>query len=143
MTYREVKFNLFELEDKYYLGHCISADCQEDSRAMGLGIVVEFNKRFKVKSKIQNHPKVKVGDCVLIDRTFNLITKSKYYGKPSYETMRTSLESMKDIIIENDIKYIGLPKIGSGLDRLVWVAVREIIKDVFKDLDVEIVVCYL
>jgi len=79
----------------------------------------------------------------LIDRTFNLITKSKYYGKPSYETMRTSLESMKDIIIENDIKYIGLPKIGSGLDRLVWVAVREIIKDVFKDLDVEIVVCYL
>ena len=50
---------------------------------------------------------------------------------------------MRDVVIENNIKYIGLPKIGSGLDRLVWVAVREIIKDVFKELDVEIVVCYL
>ena len=143
MTYKEIKFNLFELNDEYYLGHCISADCQSDSRAMGLGIVVEFNKRFKVKSKIQNYPKVNVGDCVLIGRSLNLITKSKYYGKPSYEAIRISLESMRDVVIENNIKYIGLPKIGSGLDRLVWIAVREIIKDVFKELDVEIVVCYL
>ena len=42
-----------------------------------------------------------------------------------------------------DIKYLGLSKIGCGLDRLSWTKVREIIKEEFKDLDVEIEVRYL
>ena len=36
---------------------------------------------------------------------------------------------------------IAMPKIGSGLDRLNWQDVEQIIKDVFADTDVEILVC--
>lgn len=36
---------------------------------------------------------------------------------------------------------IGMPLIGCGLDRLKWDKVSEIIKDVFADTDIEIVVC--
>ena len=48
MTYREEIRDLFAVPEDYYLAHCISADF-----GMGRGIVVEFNKRFDMKKKIQ------------------------------------------------------------------------------------------
>ena len=50
---------------------------------------------------------------------------------------------MKRNIITNKIKYVAMPKIGCGLDRLQWGKVREIINETFKDLDIEILVCYI
>jgi hypothetical protein len=142
----EKKVNLFEVEDKYYFAHCISADAGTDNRAMGLGIVLEFNKRFHMKSKIQQYAKTKqisVGDSILIDKVFNLITKSKYYGKPTYDTLTKSLINMKEICVQENIKYLAMPKIGCGLDKLSYSKVKEIIKDIFNDTDIEILVCYL
>lgn len=142
----EKKTNLFEVDDKYYLAHCISADAGINNKAMGLGIVVEFNKRFHMKSKIQQYAKnntIKVGDSILINKVFNLITKFKYYGKPTYDTLRMSLENMREQIISENIKYLAMPKIGSGLDKLSWGKVREIIQELFEDVDIEILVCSL
>ena len=34
-----------------------------------------------------------------------------------------------------------MPLIGCGLDRLQWEKVSEIVQEVFKDIDIEIVVC--
>ena len=142
----EKKMNLFEVDDKYYLAHCISADAGTDNRAMGLGIVVQFNKKFHMKAKIKEYAKsnnLKVGNAILINRVFNLITKSKYYGKPTYDTLRMSLESMRSQMIDKDIHYLAMPKLGSGLDRLQYGRVRSIIQDVFTGLDLEILVCKL
>jgi len=50
---------------------------------------------------------------------------------------------MRRLIINNNIKFIAMPKIGCGLDRLQWGMVREIITEVFNDLDIEILVCHL
>jgi O-acetyl-ADP-ribose deacetylase (regulator of RNase III) len=78
---------------------------------------------------------------VLIDRVFNLITKGRYYGKPTYQTIEKTIIEMKNICADNNIKYLAMPKIGCGLDRLSWGKVREIIKEQFKDIDIEILVC--
>lgn len=144
----EKKMNLFEVDSKYYFAHCISADAGINPKAMGLGIVVEFNKKFHMKSKIQQYVKdsgqnLKVGQCVIIGKVVNLITKSKYYGKPTYNTLRMSLEDLKDFVISENIKYLAMPKLGCGLDRLQYGRVRSIIQDVFTGLDIEILVCYL
>ena len=48
MIYKEENKDLFKVADEYYLVHCISADF-----GMGKGIVVEFNKRFDMKRKLQ------------------------------------------------------------------------------------------
>ena len=40
------------------------------------------------------------------------------------------------------IDRIAMPRIGCGLDRLKWPLVRALIKDVFRDEDIEILVCY-
>ena len=55
--------------------------------------------------------------------------------------MKFALEKMKQICLENNIKKIAMPVIGCGLDRLNWNDVSEQIKDVFADMDVEILVC--
>lgn len=148
MKLTEVKRDLFELEDTHNLVHCISADF-----ALGMGIAKEFVKRYQMRryleawvaqtpvslteySIIRN-----VYPCIYVNRVFNLVTKDRYWEKPTYDSLRKSLVSMKNMI-RNEAK-IAMPKIGCGLDRLEWSRVREIIEEVFEDTDIEIVVCYL
>ena len=149
MTYKEEARDLFSVPDDYYLAHCISADF-----GMGKGIVVEFNKRFDMKRKLQRKYTDWIrywdddsdeckGDCILEGRVFNLITKRNYWLKPTYQTLTQSLEHMKTLVINNNVKKIAMPTIGAGLDRLEWSKVSEIIKEVFKHTDVEILVCKL
>lgn len=147
MQYKEEVRDLFSVSNDYYLAHCISADF-----GMGKGIVIEFNKRFDMKRKLQSkypdylnqftHKRIS-GDCILECRVLNLITKERYYQKPTITTMRLALEKMKDICLENHIYKIAMPMIGAGLDRLEWNGVSEQIKGVFGDTDIEILVCKL
>lgn len=135
------KRDLFAVPQGYYLAHCISADF-----ALGAGIAKTFdevyNMRFKLFRKYDDY-EYEGGDALLIDNVFNLVTKPKYYHKPRYEAVREALETMKDIMVMNAITKLAMPKIASGLDRLSWNEVYEIICDVFKDMDVEIVICEL
>ena len=147
MTYKEEIRDLFSVSDDYYLAHCISADF-----GMGKGIVVEFNKRFDMKNRLQvndpdylhryNQQRIG-GDCILEGRVLNLITKERYWMKPTIITMRLALQKMKKICLENNITKIAMPTIGAGLDRLAWSDVSKQINDVFGDTDVDILVCKL
>jgi O-acetyl-ADP-ribose deacetylase (regulator of RNase III) len=147
MIYKEEIRNLFFVPEDYYLAHCISADF-----GMGKGIVVEFNKRFDLKKKLQsrypdyisqyNHHRIG-GDCILEGRVLNLITKERYFHKPTIITMRLALQKMKKLCIDNNITKIAMPTIGAGLDRLAWSNVSEQIKQIFDDTGIEILVCKL
>jgi predicted nucleotide-binding protein (sugar kinase/HSP70/actin superfamily) len=77
----------------------------------------------------------------MMGRVFNLITKERYWQKPTYETMRGALEMMRKLIIENNVNKIAMPVIGCGLDSLNFNKVSEIIQEVFGELDIEILVC--
>lgn len=146
MIYKEEKRDLFSVPDDYYLVHCISADF-----ALGKGIAVEFDKRFNMKQKLKDeflnfideymHRYKLDAECILIDRVLNLVTKERYYQKPTYNSMKQALEMMKVVCVANNIHKVAMPKIGCGLDRLEWDKVSEIIQDVFKDTDIEILVC--
>lgn len=140
MIFKEEKRDLFSVDDKYYLAHCIS-----DDFALGAGIAVEFVKRYNMRAELKNQYPNGIGGvgCVLIDNVFNLITKEKCYHKPTYKTLEKSLELMCDIIVKKDIKYLAIPKIGCGIDRLDWEQVKEIIKEVFNNVDIEILVCHI
>ena len=144
MIYKEEKIDLFTVPEEYYLAHCISADF-----GMGKGIVVEFNKRFNMKIILQNkypnfvndYHHYKWGGMALIEgRVINLITKERYWHKPTYQTMREALNIAR-LRLPSDCKKIAMPLIGCGLDRLQWDKVSEIIKEVFKNTDIEILVC--
>lgn len=139
MKFNEKKGNLFELDNKkYYFAHCISADYK-----LGAGIAVEFQKRFNLKKDLKMYGDNTYPSLVVIGNVFNLVTKNKYWNKPTYESVTVCIKYMKDICERSRIKYLAMPRIASGLDRLQWDKVREIIKEEFKDLDIEIEVRYL
>ena len=138
MNYKEERRDLFSVNFKEYaIAHCISADCK-----MGAGIAVPIKEKFKLNGMINiDSELLKPGVAIYYHNVYNLITKKKYWHKPTYDTMRASLVSMYYHAKENDVKKIAMPKIGSGLDQLSWPKVREMIKEIFDDLDVDIFVC--
>jgi O-acetyl-ADP-ribose deacetylase (regulator of RNase III) len=136
--YTEEHVDIFTLDDsEYHFAHCIASDL-----GMGAGIAVPFRKKYGLRGRIQKVDEpLKHPTCILTPPVFNLITKRVSSGKPTYDSMRISLIKMKEHIVENDIKKVAMPKIGCGLDRLQWGAVREMIKDIFGDLDIKVKVC--
>lgn len=134
MVLNEIKGNLFEYTEGRVPVHCISQDCN-----MGAGIAVEMKKKFKLGGLIADD----FPDCILYHNVLNLITKKKYYGKPTYESLEKSLSIMKEICIEEGISKLVMPKIGCGLDRLQWPRVREILEKILGDTDIDVLVCVL
>lgn len=104
MILKEEKRNLFEVDNKYYLAHCISEDC-----AMGAGIAVDFQKKFKLRSKLLQCD-VEYPTCIQIGRVFNLITKAKYWHKPTYESLKSAILTMRKFVMSKDIKFITVNK---------------------------------
>ena len=145
MVYKEEKRDLFSVDESYYLAHCISADF-----ALGAGIAVEFNKRFDMKRNLfekmpnawEEMTKIrKKGICTHVERVLNLITKERYWHKPTYDSLREALENMRDICWAYNIKKVAMPMIGCGLDKLRWEIVSDMIQGIFENEDIEIVVC--
>lgn len=140
MTYKEEIRDLFSVPNDYYLAHCISSDF-----VMGKGIAIEFVKRFDMRNKLisqyTQYDWEYQGYCLIHGKVFNLVTKEFYYDKPTYKTLTDALWNMRDYVVRYDIKKIAMPVIGCGLDRLEWCKVSEIIKEVFEDTDVEILIC--
>ena len=130
------------MPNDYYLAHCISADF-----ALGAGIAKQFVEEMDIKNKLislyseKRFKKDIIGKYLLTGNVFNLVTKEKYYYKPTYNSLECCLTNMKVYCLENNIKKIAMPKIGCGLDKLNWDMVQGIIKDVFRYTDIEIVVC--
>ncbi|WP_175613300.1 macro domain-containing protein [Fusobacterium mortiferum] len=142
MEYRLIQDDVFNHKDCYY-AHCISRDY-----ALGAGIAVEFDKRYDMRNRLlklaEEKPETLDEKCIEVENVFNLITKEKYWQKPSYKSLEESLLEMKEKLSKNkNIKKLVIPKIGCGLDRLSWDKVEPMVQEIFKDLDIEIVVCYL
>lgn len=146
MNFSLEKGNLFKVDSKYAFAQCISLDCK-----MGAGIAVQFDKKFPemkdyclkvIKANRLTTP------CVVPysndgDLVFNLITKDKFWHKPTYETIESTIEDMAYMCKEYNVKYLALPLIGCGLDKLKWNHVSELIKKHFNDLDIDIKVRYI
>jgi hypothetical protein len=75
-------------------------------------------------------------------RIYYLITKQKYWNKPTYKSLESSLGAMRDDMQARKYSRIGMPKIGCGLDGLVWAEVNQIIERVFSESGIDVVVCF-
>lgn len=144
MTFTEEYGDLFaeEIIHNYALCHCISSDF-----ALGAGIAKQFAKIGVKKQLCEQFPKRWQGRgyCLMTETNGvvvgNLVTKERYFHKPTLETLRQSLEDLH--AQSPEIKRLAMPKIGCGLDRLEWTDVREIIREVFGGTEVMILVRYI
>ena len=80
----------------------------------------------------QFHRQKRLFDCILKGRVFNLITKERYFEKPTYNTLTGALCKMKALCQSENIHKIAMPIIGCGLDRLEGTRFPELLKMFFK-----------
>lgn len=71
---------------------------------------------------------------------YNLVTKSTFWEKPTYQDLQLSLRAMQEHCRMNKVQELSMPKIGCGLDQLNWDRVTDMIKNVFKDTDISITI---
>ncbi|KAL0491083.1 hypothetical protein AKO1_009712 [Acrasis kona] len=138
MKLNQIRGDLFKSLDA--LCHCVSADLH-----MGKGIAVIFKEKFKKVGYLKSQNAAKGGICHLFDDeskrwVYYLVTKDRYFQKPTYASLESSLHLMRDHMLNNDVTKLSMPVIGCGLDKLEWPKVVEIITKIFEGTDVEITV---
>jgi hypothetical protein len=133
----EISADLFSAPSDFALAHCVSRDF-----AMSKGIARLFRDRFGRVNELKAQNPLLGGISYLnIDGrfVFYLVTKEKYFQKPTYERLIMSLMAMKEMCIQNGVGKVAIPRIGCGLDKLAWTKVRKIIETVFRETG--IIVC--
>lgn len=138
MKYIEIEQDLFAMPNEYMLAHCVSSDY-----ALGKGIAKIFNNKFDMSRKLNALGNHTYPDCIPVGRVYNLVTKDKYFNKPTYASLANSLALMRSYMLNSGLYKVAMPKIGCGLDRLDWDKVKVIIESVFGDTDIMIVICKL
>ena len=132
MKYREVRGNLFAQGHGQNLAHCVSADFK-----MSRGIAKIFRNKFGgIHELCASH--TKVGQTAKLTRDhrhiFYLVTKNKYYQKPTISSLKKCLLHLKTQVVELGIINLDIPKISSGLDRIPWDITRQLLLEIFSDL---------
>jgi O-acetyl-ADP-ribose deacetylase (regulator of RNase III) len=140
--YREIKGNLFAAKAGWAFAHCVSQD-----GAMGAGIALQFRHRYPrmphyVKKNATHFPSVVryVENGRVI---YNLVTKARYYNKPSRHNFAIAVELLFAELAKHGETKIAMPLIGAGLDQLPWAITRNQLQKLSKKYGLEVVVVYL
>lgn len=131
--------DLFSCPASTSLAHCVS-----QCLAMGKGIAVEFKSRFKGLAELKAQSR-KVGEVAVLQPSksrfvYYLITKPRYFHKPTYDDLESSLQAMATHMAEHHVTALAMPRIGCGLDGLQWPKVEALIRKVFGKMNVSITV---
>ncbi|CAG9329975.1 unnamed protein product [Blepharisma stoltei] len=131
--------NLFDVPEAYSLAHCISKDLK-----MSKGIAVEFRNRFGGINDLQSQSP-EIGKSLFLNIgnnrfAFYLITKDKYFQKPTYSDLERSLVDLCNKCAMLRVNKLAMPKIGCGLDKLNWDQVYQTINHVFCRTNIEILI---
>lgn len=141
-----MKGDLFNSTDEA-LAHCVSRDF-----AMGAGIAKEFRKRFG-KVDFLKSQQCNVGEVAYMDSwnkkaktvqtLFYLVTKEKFYQKPTIRTLGKALRRLRYLISDMGITTLSMPMISSGLDQMSWPLVLQEIETAFYGSNVKITIWHL
>ena len=124
--------NLFESKDS--LAHCISSDFK-----MSAGIARSFKRKFPYNFPESTNSPLFVQQ--VDDRfIYHLVTKKRFVQKPTYDSLRQSLEAMTKHANKNKVTQISMSKAGCGLDRLEWHKVERLIREICEQSNLTITV---
>jgi hypothetical protein len=136
---REEHGDLFELDTTHSLAHCVSVDL-----AMSKGIAKGFRDKYRQLEELRAQNPQIGSVCYIPSRpghyAFYLVTKAKYFHKPMYESLESSLQALKTLCVDLHVRQLAVPRLGCGLDKLSWERVIRMLEAIFADTAVEITV---
>lgn len=139
-NFQIIKTNENIFDKPQNLVHCISQDFK-----LGKGFAQQIDKNFNSKNylinKNQNHENLSIQPIYENKyKLFHLITKTVFSEKPSLENIKISLIELKNYLIQNEIFEIHMPKISSGLDKIPFQKIENLLNEIFKKTHVKIVI---
>lgn len=118
------------------LAHCVSSDLK-----MTKGIALKFRRIFEGVNQLSQLPR-SVPDVLSLQvkerEIFYLITKHHFWQKPEPEHLFQSLQKLRTLCEERNIRTVACPRLGSGLDGFKWETVRKMLQYVFRGSQVTI-----
>ena len=103
---------------------------------MSAGIARHFKRKFPTKHPSNlDHSYTPLWPQWLLETRrvlCHLVTKQKYFNKPTYSTLRASLERMRTHAENNGISRFSMPCIGTRLNQLDWDKVKLLIQETFR-----------
>lgn len=134
----EIAGDIFEAPEEYVLGHCTSQDFQ-----MNQGIALEFRRKFGHIEELKNQKKslTEIASIVSEGRTIvYLITKELYWQSVTYNNVFHTLINLKNFCSSEGITNLALSKMSYDLDQLQWHDIRTMLRYIFKDSQVKILI---
>ena len=128
----ETRENIFEKNNN--IVHCISND-----KSLSKGFAEQIDSHFQSRQFLKGrHGKV-IPQPIYENKTlFHLVTKEKYYDKPTLNRISECLIELKNYCVNNDIFELHMPKICSGLDKFDFKIIRGKIEEIFKESHIKI-----
>ena len=129
------------IQQPHSIGHCISADAK-----ISKGFADLLSQRISGLRDTCRQTKLLSGQTFPFwDRArnryiYNLVTKTKFSGKPNLTTSSLTLEEMKSHARLYGISTIAIPKIGCGLDQMNWQELVKLLREIFAYSSIRIVV---
>lgn len=101
---------------------------------MGAGIARTLQNKYNLRSEFLSY-RAGVGMAVALWRDnryiVNLITKERFFHKPTNADLHQTLLALREFLLENDIHEVSAPAISTGLDQTPLPIVSTIIQQVF------------
>ena len=122
------------------LAHCVSSDFQM-KKGLARSVFLSYPN---IKYIAQRRPRLPIGSVfAYFDFNekrfiFNLVTKRRFFEKPTYKALADALENLKFLIQKYELDRIILPKLGCGLDKLDENKVFTIITKTFEEIPIKI-----
>lgn len=135
----EMEGDIFKVKDPMVaLCNCVGSDFW-----MTDGVAADFKDEFGGQDDLLAQEKG-VGQVAVLkkyDRVlYYLVSKEKSIGKPKLADLVLCLHDLKKMCIEDGVRQIAMPRIGAGLDNLVWADVKKEINKAFLDSDIKVTV---
>ncbi|KAL4083611.1 hypothetical protein QTP88_028927 [Uroleucon formosanum] len=132
----EVSGNIFEMDPSISLACCVSADFE-----MTHGVAVQMRRKFGNLTQLRRLQKkvTEVASLEITDRNiFYLITKEKFWQKPTCEDIFQSLQNLKKICQERKVTRLACPRLAIDRDGIKWETVRSMLYYTFRNSEIEI-----
>lgn len=101
---QEINGDLFSAPKTHSLAHCVGADL-----AMGAGIAVKFKEVYGQVDQLEAQ-KARSGEMAVLKDDeryiYYLVTKSQSWALPTYESLQSSLEKMRDHMVRRSLLKI-------------------------------------
>lgn len=110
---------------------------------MSQEIALEFRRKFGQVELLKQQGKKITEIAYIRDNQrciLYIINKETYSQKPPYKSMFYFLKNLRNFCEANNIDKLLLPKISSGRDRLNWEKVRTMLRYIFKNIKIKIVI---